>query len=141
MAILSNNDIARAIYLVLKDNHLEARPPSGDLASKYDRIVKFLYRKRLLFKAPLILSQLKKIINQEKGRIVAKISSVETLSRQTKMHLEQVFKKRYSAKEVFIEEKLDGKLLGGIRVEINDEVIDLTIKNKISQLEAYLKAT
>lgn len=141
MAILSNNDIARAIYLVLKDNHLEARPPSGGKASKYDRIVKFLYRKRLLFKASLILSQLKKIINKEEGIMTVKITSMKKLSREAKEKLAHLLKKKYSAKNIILEEKLDGKLLGGIIVEINDEVIDLTIKNKISQLEAYLKAT
>ncbi len=138
MTVISNNDIARAIYLVLKDNHLEALPPSGGKAGKYDRIVKFLYRKKLLSKTSFILSQLRKIINQEAGRIIAKVSSAKTLNHQTKIRLENILKKRYSAKEVVLVEIVNEKLLGGLKIEVNNEVIDLSIKNKIEKLQEHL---
>ena len=67
MAILSNNNIARAIYLFLKD---KSHSEQLDMSQK---IVKFLSRRRLLSKASLILSQLGKIINQEEGRIIVKV--------------------------------------------------------------------
>ena len=40
--------------------------------------------------------------------------------------------------QVIFKEKIDEKLLGGFRIEVNDEVIDLTLKNKIFKLEEYL---
>ncbi|KKQ03997.1 MAG: ATP synthase subunit delta [Parcubacteria group bacterium GW2011_GWA2_36_24] len=132
MAILSNNNIARAIYLFLKD---KSHSEQLDMSQK---IVKFLSRRRLLSKASLILSQLGKIINQEEGRIIVKVSSVEKLNQQTKIHLEQALKKRYSAKEIMLVESLDSKLLGGLKVEVNNEIIDLSIKNKIGKLQKYL---
>jgi len=132
MATISHNDIARAIYLMSSGkSHSEQTKIS-------QKVVDFLYRKRLLSKAPLILSQLKKVINESEGRMVAKVSSVEKLSHQNKTHLEQALKKRYSIKEVVFEENLDKKLLGGLRIEIGSEVIDLSIKNKIGKLQEYL---
>ncbi|MFA6076667.1 MAG: F0F1 ATP synthase subunit delta [Candidatus Paceibacterota bacterium] len=135
MAVLSNNDIARAVYLLAKGkSHVE----QTDVSKK---VVDFLFRKRLLSKASLILSQLEKIINKEEGRVVAKVSSVEKLSHQAKVNMEQALKKRYSAKEIIIDESLDSRLLGGIKVEVNNEIIDLSIKNRIEKLQEYLIKT
>ena len=117
MATISNNDIARAIYLISKD---KSNFEQIDISKK---IVKFLFRKRLLFKASLILSQLEKIINKEEGRIVTKVSSVEKLDSKIKTNLEHSLKKRYGAKEIVLVERLDKKLLGGVRLELNNEVI------------------
>lgn len=132
MSAISNNDIARAIYLLTKGKgHAE----QVDISKK---VTKFLFRKRLLSKAPQILSQLSKTINKEEGKIEVKVSSVEKLSHQTKLHLEQLLKKRYSAKEIILNESLDSRLIGGVRIEVNNEVIDLSIKNRIGKLQEYL---
>jgi len=138
MNTISNNNVAKAIYLFLKDNDLEALPPSGGLASKFDKVIQFLARKRLLQKSKEILLHLDKIINDEKGRVVAKVASKNILNEETKKKLTQYLTKHYFAKEVIFLENLDEKLLGGFRIEVNDEVIDLTIKNKIGKLQEYL---
>jgi len=132
MPIISNNAIARAIYAVSKD---KGRSEQADI---YKKVVDFLFRRRLLSKAPDILSKLSKVINEEESRVVAKISSVEKLDHKTKTHLEQALKKRYSAKEVVLIENINSKLLGGLKIEVNDEVVDLSIKNKIEKLQAHL---
>jgi len=132
MTTTSNNDIARAIYLMFKDKS------SSEQKNISEKVVKFLFRRRLLSKAPDILSRLKKIINNADGRLEVKISSVEALSHQVKTHLEQTLKKRYLVKEVVLKEYIDKKLLGGLKIEVNDEVIDLTIKNKIGKLQEHL---
>lgn len=132
MTAISNNDIARAIYLVSKNKNQKEQ------TDVCDKIVKFLFRRRLLSKSTEILSQLRKIVNKEDGRVIAKVSSVQKLESKTKTHLEQALKKRYSAKEVVLNENIDSRLLGGLKVEVNDEVIDLSIKNKIGKLQEYL---
>lgn len=132
MTTISNNDIARAIYLMSKDKS------SSEQTKISEKVVNFLFKKRMLSKASLVLSQLSKIINQAEGRVIAKVSSVEKLSHQTKTHLEHSIKKRYGAKEVVLNESLDSKLLGGLKIEVNNEVIDLSIKNKIGKLQAHL---
>ncbi len=132
MTAISNKGIAEAIYGMSKG---KSNSEQVDISKK---IVVFLSRRRLLSKAPEILSQLRKIINQDEGRIVAKVSSVDKLDTKTKTHLESSLKKRYSAKEVVFTESLDKSLLGGVRVEVNNEVIDLSIKNKIGKLQEHL---
>lgn len=132
MAVVSNNDIARAIYLVSKDKS------KSEQVVIFEKVVKFLFRKRMLSKAPDILLRLKKIINHEEDRMEVKVSSVEKLDHRTKTNLEHLLKKRYAAKEIVFIENLDQKLIGGIKIEVNDEVIDLSMKNKIEKLQEYL---
>ncbi|MEK7105003.1 MAG: F0F1 ATP synthase subunit delta [Patescibacteria group bacterium] len=132
MATLSNNDIARAIYLVSKDKtHTE-------LHDVNKKVVEFLARRQLLSKTPDILERLDKIINYESEKIVVKVSSARKLKEELKKELIFFLKKRYKVKEVVLTETLDEKLLGGVRLEINDEIIDLTVKNKIKKLQEHL---
>ncbi|MFZ2150380.1 MAG: ATP synthase F1 subunit delta [Minisyncoccia bacterium] len=135
MAAISNNNIARAIYLALqgKDKNEQSRA--------YAEVVNFLAKRRLLSKAPDIMERLNKIINTEEGKIEAKIYTAKKLSDATRKNLARALSERYGGKEIILEEKLDERLLGGWRAEINDEVIDLSIKNKIKKLQAHLTKT
>ena len=130
MTAISNNNIARAIYLVSKDSKEENQ--------FFQKVVRFLVRKRLLSKSKDILLRLNKIINDEEGRILAKVSSSKKLNENTKKEIMQSLSKRYGGKNIILDESLDEKLLGGFKIEANDEVIDLTIKNKLEKLQEYL---
>lgn len=141
MASISNNDIARAIYLASKDKN------SSELGLLFQNVAKFLFRRRLLSKSGEILLSLKKLINQMEGILEVKIWSKNKINDETKKELTQILKRRYKDKalpvgewprEVFLQENLDEKLLGGLRIEVNDELIDLTLKNKINKLQEYL---
>ena len=132
MATLSNTDIARAIYLLSKD---KTPHEQKELSNK---VIKFLFRRRLLSKTSEILSQLSKIINHEEGRIVARVSSAEAVDHKTQLHIRHALEKHYRVKEVVLEEAIDESLLGGIKVEVNNEVIDFSIKNRIGKLQEHL---
>jgi len=132
MTKISNNDIARAIYLASKDKS------SSEQSLFFSKVIQFLVRRRLLPKAKDILLRLNKIINDDEGRVIARVSSREELSETIKKELTHSLAKRYSSKEVVLVSSLDEKLLGGFKIEVNDEVMDLTIKNKIEKLQEYL---
>ena len=132
MATLSNNNIARAIYLASKEKNHE------DQSLFFKKVIQFLVRKRLLSKVPDILSRLDKMINEDGGKLVAKVSSAKRISENVKKELAHTLAKRYSAKEIALVENLNEELLGGFKIEVNDEVIDLTIKNKLEKLQEYL---
>ena len=132
MTTISNNDIARAIYLSLKDKK------GVEFSVGLKRVVDFIYRKHLLLKVGSILSSLREIINKEEGVIIVKVSSTQKLEDHSRKSLIHLLKKRYLTKEVNLIEELNEKLLGGIRIEVNDEVIDLTTRNKVIKLQEYL---
>lgn len=130
MTVISNNDIAKAIYLSSKETQNKAEFLSN--------VVNFLNKKRFLSRSPLILAQLEKIINKEDGRTVAKLTSASKLENKHKSEFELFLKNRYKAKEISFLETIDQKVLGGVKLEIGDEVIDLTLKNKINRLQEHL---
>lgn len=132
MATTSNNDIARAIFLSLRDRSVTEQE------KLLPEIVQFLFRKRFLSRSNEILSRLENIINKEKSRLVVRITSRDKLHENIKKDLTHILKEKYSVQEIELEEKIDEKLLGGFRIEVNDEVIDLTLKNKVIKLQEYL---
>lgn len=83
-----------------------------------------------------IQNELTKIVNKNKGIVVAEISSAAQLDTQTtekiKERLEATFKK------VSIEPKVEPELIGGIVVKINDLVYDGSIKGRIESLKRRL---
>lgn len=132
MSSISNNDIAHAIYLASKDKNKEEQ------SLVFKNVIKFLVKKKKLAKAGDILLRLGKIINNYENRIVGKIFSKEKINEVQNKEINQILARRYSAKEVILEQCLDDKLLGGLKIEVNDEVLDLTIKNKLEKLQEYL---
>ena len=132
MATTSNNTIAHAIYEVTKGK------TGSELAGVMGDVMKFLVRKRLLSRSPGIVTSLEKIINKEEGILKAKVLSARKLEHDTKSHIIQDLEKRYGAKKIILEEEINEKLLGGIKIEIGDEIIDLTLKNKINKLQEHL---
>jgi F-type H+-transporting ATPase subunit delta len=131
MATTSYKDIASSIYEGAKDN-------KDNLSLYYKNVVKFLNKKRLLSKSPEILSHLRKIVNREEGIVEARVSSAQRLTDRDKEHVVHDLKKHYKAKDVILNEVVDARLLGGMKIEVGDEVIDLSVKGKISKLQKYL---
>ncbi|MEK7459885.1 MAG: F0F1 ATP synthase subunit delta [Patescibacteria group bacterium] len=132
MSIISNQNIAEAIYLASKDE------TNRNISFFVNKVIKFLSCKRLLLRSKDILNLLEKIFNEERGLVYAKISSKETLNTQTKKELNLLLSKKYNAKEILFSESLNEKLLGGFKIEIKNEIIDLTIHNKLKKLQEYL---
>ena len=111
MALISNNNIARAIYLAAKGKTNEEQ------SLVFKKVIQFLIKKRLLIKSPNILSCLNKIINDEEGRVMAKVSSKNNLSEKFKQELKHSLAKRYKAKEVDLILNTNEDLLGGYKSE------------------------
>ena len=130
MATLSNKDIANAIYGFLKDKN-----GSRDA---FREVVKFLQKKRLLGRSKAILESLRRVVNEEEGELEAEVQSVRSLPDKNKKEISEFLKRKYGAKQLILKESLDEKLLGGFRIEVKDEVIDLTSRNKLRKLQAHL---
>ena len=132
MATISINNLARAIY---ESSH-------GKDGIELDTIIKntvnLISKKHLMSKSNEILAQLEKIIDKKEEVVRAKISSRVKIDKKITSEIEDFIKKRYKAKNTVLEFEIDQKLLGGIKIEIGDEIIDTTLKNKIKKLENYL---
>jgi F-type H+-transporting ATPase subunit delta len=132
MATISINNLARAIYESSKDKD------GAELDAVMKNAVSIISKKHLLSKSKEIITQLEKIADKNDGVIRAKISSKIKLEQKAVTEIEDFIKKRYKAQNTVLEFQIDEKLLGGIKIEIGDEIIDTTLKNKIKKLQNYL---
>ncbi|MEX2052254.1 MAG: ATP synthase F1 subunit delta [Candidatus Paceibacterota bacterium] len=132
MATASNNDIAKALFLTLEDKDGSA------LSVALKNAVSFLQRKRHLSRSEDILTRLSLLEREKKGELEVNIKSTRTLREEDKKYLREILKKRYGDKKFIFLEVLDEKMIGGVRIKIGDELIDLSLKNKIQKLQEHL---
>ena len=132
MTTTSIKNLAYAIYESSKDKK------ESEIDSLVQNIISFLSKKRMLSKSDKILSTLEKVIDDDQGITRVTISSRLKISDKIIKEIEEFIKKKYKSKTVEITLKEDEKLLGGIKIEIGDEVLDTTLQNKIKKLQTYL---
>lgn len=132
MATTSIKNIAEAIY----ESSLHK---TGDvLDSVLTKSVVLINNKNLLGKKNEILNELEKIINNENKIIKAKVTTIRKLDKKLQEDIEKYIKDRYKVETVILELIEDKTLLGGIKIEIGDDIINETLSNKLEQLQNYL---
>ena len=135
MAKITTKNVALAIYAASKNKS------GAELTHVLESAMDFLKKKNLLSKAPEILKQLEFISDTEQGVIRAKVLSKKPLTKAATEQLESLLKKRHKAKSSVLEWQEDKTLIGGMRIETADEIMDLSLKNKVDQLQKYLLTT
>ena len=132
MAKISPKNIAEAVYEATEGKF------GQELAVVIRRSTQLLKDKHMLGKSSEVLNALQNIFDKKNGTVRMKVTTAKTMEREEKSKLENEIKEKYKAQIVvgeFFEKK---ELLGGIRVEIGDEVLDNTYKNKLYRLENFL---
>jgi F-type H+-transporting ATPase subunit delta len=102
--------------------------------------VALLSKKKMLSKSEEIITEYRKLYNKKHGIVEATVTLVERMTMEKKLKLREALKKQHKAKEVHMLEKVDARLLGGMKVRIGDMVYDASLKNTLNQLEAKLTA-
>lgn len=132
MKIRSTKTVAEAIYQA-------TRGKSGaELTHAVRNSLEFMDKNQLLSKKNEILAHLEMIIDTDEKVVRAKVMSADVLSKKMIEELEESLKKRYKAKSIEIDVEKDESLINGIKIEVQDEVIDLTLRNQLHQLQEYL---
>jgi F0F1-type ATP synthase delta subunit len=132
MATRSSKNIAEALYMATKGK-------SGhELEQAIKRGAKVLKDRRMLSKSIEILNALQNIIEKNTGAVRVKVTTAKKIEVGERKKIENEIKEKYKAETVISEFFERAELLGGMRVEVGDEVIDSTYKNKLQRLEKFL---
>lgn len=131
MRTISTKDIARAIYESSKEKR------GKELEEHLQNIVKFLSKRRMLSRKTEILEKLEEELDRDLGAISVKVESASKITNHAREDLVKILKKRYSAKGVKLSEKVREDLISGIKIQVGDEVIDLSLKNKVKKLKEH----
>ncbi|MEG2354207.1 MAG: F0F1 ATP synthase subunit delta [Clostridium sp.] len=83
------------------------------------------------------LNQMEKIYLENKNTLRAEIITATTLNYGEKRNLIQKLKNKYN-KDIILEETVDRKVIGGICIKINNDVIDGTIEHKLNEMKKII---
>ncbi|MDP9248899.1 MAG: F0F1 ATP synthase subunit delta [bacterium] len=129
---ISPKIVAQAIYEAAQGKS------GGELKSVLERSARFLRDKRMLGKSKDVLGALQKIIDKRTGVVRMKVTTAKRMEIEERKKLENEIKEKYKAQTAIGEFFEKPELLGGIRIEIGDEVLDTTYQNKLRKLENFL---
>ncbi|MFA5773296.1 MAG: F0F1 ATP synthase subunit delta [Candidatus Paceibacterota bacterium] len=132
MAKISTKNIVSAIHEMTKGKE------GHELNMAIQNITDYLAKKRMIPRAGEILKKLEETINKEEGIVKANITYKNIPTKKISEEIEEILKNRYNAKKILATTNENEDMLGGVKIEVGDEVIDLTLKNKINQLQNYL---
>jgi F0F1-type ATP synthase delta subunit len=132
MSTISPQNFAEALYSSTKGK------VGVEFESLIKRAVLVLNNKRMLVRSKDILSALESIVDRDTGTVRVKVTTAKKLESEKRKKLEHEIKEKYKAKMVISEYFEKADLLGGMRVEVGDEVVDSTYKNGLEQLGKFL---
>lgn len=128
----SARDYAQALYQLVSDQPTKRRA----LVSEFVSVLEKERSRNLL---PLILNELEKIEAEISQRIKVTVTTATSLTASQEQRITSQLKSKYpEAKGIDLQEIVDPELLGGIRIQINDQTIDHTTQTKLSHLAARL---
>ncbi|MBP6866123.1 MAG: F0F1 ATP synthase subunit delta [Candidatus Pacebacteria bacterium] len=132
MSKLSVKNIAEAIYDASHDKS------GNELGLVLKRSAQVLKDKRMLGKSKDVLIALQKMIDKKTNTIRAKVTTAKPLSPSERKKIEEGIKEKYKG-EVIVSEFFENReLLGGMRVEVENEILDTTYRARLEKLEKFL---
>ncbi len=102
-------------------------------------LVKVLTQKDELSKGDRIMSALKTMLDEQVGIVKAHVTVQQRLDPEVKAEIKNLLKAKFNAKDIIILEKIDERILGGIKIKVGEEIYDATIKSKLSKLKDKLQ--
>ncbi len=127
---------------------LTKKKDSGDIDVIVLRFVKMLKKNRQINMLPKIIKKFIDIWNKEKGIVNVEVSSAEKLSVKNINNIKNFVVNYWRKKnklnnnkkvDVNLINNIDRKIIGGIILKIGDEVLNVSIRRKIQNLEKQLK--
>jgi F-type H+-transporting ATPase subunit delta len=123
----SNKQYAHALYEITKDKS------GADLKQVLDVFVKLLVRDRKLKQSNNIIIEFEKFSKKQEGIVELAITSAHELDDKTVEHIKKVFGQKVEAVQ-----DVDEDLIGGVRVKMEDKILDGSLKTQLVSLKKRL---
>jgi len=130
--------ITTAQYAQYLLNVSETRTES-ELGVALDMFFRSLQRDGMLSKSKDICSKFSDMWNAMHGVVSVRIVSAKKLSDDVLQMLNTYISARYGAKEVDALFCVDESVVGGVRIELRDEIVDGTLQQRFCDIERFLK--
>lgn len=122
MAKPTKHEIAEVVF------GLSSKIPGKKLAVS---MANYLQQENRTGELDAIMREVKFLRQEKDGVEEADVVSAFPLSPASKKKIKELF-----GKNILINEEIDKSVIGGVRVETNDHVLDLTVRNRLNQLKS-----
>jgi F-type H+-transporting ATPase subunit delta len=85
-----------------------------------------------------IVTQYTDIYNKSKGIVPTEIISARELTNEQIGQIEQFIRTKYKAAAVDIDTKVDKDVIGGVVIRAEGELVDMSVSNKMKQMQKHL---
>jgi F-type H+-transporting ATPase subunit delta len=123
---------AQSLYESLKG---EDKKHASEIVKKFFEV---LVKNNNVGQMSRIIEQFAKIWNAENGIAESVVTSAKELDKETVKLLNGYIAEQTGAKEVQITEKVDKDILGGVVIRYGDQVLDGSLKTRISSLKEQM---
>ncbi|PIZ94993.1 MAG: ATP synthase F1 subunit delta [Candidatus Magasanikbacteria bacterium CG_4_10_14_0_2_um_filter_37_12] len=127
MAKISNKQFAESLYEITID--LDGK----DLELVLQKFVELLFRHHKLTQATRIIIEFESIVKKKEGVVELEITSARELDSETIAQIKKVFGKKVEALQ-----RVDNGLIGGIKIKMEDKILDGSVRTQINSLKKCL---
>lgn len=100
--------------------------------------LRLLAENRRMVLLPLIAKSYSDLASEAKGEITAEVTTASALSKNQVSEISASLKK-LTGKNIKVNEKIDGGIIGGMVVKIGSKMLDDSIRGKLGRLALHLK--
>jgi len=125
----SNNQYAVALFHAVEGLRGEK------LGKALQAFAELLVRDHKLKRANKIIEEFVKYGKKQSGIVEIEIISAKELDSHTLAHIKSSFGKKEKVESV---EKIDKSLLGGVKVKLEDKIVDASLKTQLNKLKQSL---
>jgi len=129
---ISAKQYALALYELIKGKDKK------ELDQILDNFIREIINAGFSSKFDLILENFNKVWNEKNNEVEAKIVSARELEKSEQNFIITMIKEKTKAKKVSLDMKIDRLIIGGMKIEYNGKVLDLSFREKLKQLKIEL---
>ena len=129
---ISAKQYALALYELIKGKDKK------ELDQILDNFIREIINAGFSSKFDLILENFNKVWNEKNNEVEAKIVSARELEKSEQNFITNMIKEKTKAKKVSLDMKIDPLIIGGMKIEYNGKVLDLSFREKLKQLKSEL---
>lgn len=127
MAKASNMAIARALH-----KRFQQAKSTSEVA---EGLAAYLIQERRIGDLNAILRDLERLLYEKESTLYIHTTSATELTEQMAEKIKQIFSSQYSAQKMVINSEINPDVIGGVRCQTTDAVLDLTIRRQLQQLK------
>lgn len=110
---------------------IEAGESSKDLGLS---LAAYLIEERKIDMLKIIIREMQRLQLQGRDICYVHTTSAFPLTSAAREQIQQMFKEKNQATEVILEETIDKSVIGGVRCETVDQLLDLTVRRQLQRL-------